>query len=143
MHKNIIVISSLFFLFACKEKENNMSKTLPQINFNEVDAYPLLPNCKEVSNRELQKTCFYRELSKIIQINIAKHTIKNNVQSDTIYAKIYIDNKGKSYYKNLSIRNDLLDSILEVSINKTPLMEPAIKKGIPVNIEVTLPIIVN
>lgn len=132
----------LIFTFSCTKK-NAKIKELPPIDFKTVDAYPLLTECELITNRSLQRACFYREITKKIQASLSDFKMNGAVDKDTIYAKIFIDNKGNSFYKNTNILNSILDSILTKSIQNLPKMSPAIKKGIPVNVEFTLPIIIN
>jgi hypothetical protein len=136
----LLLIGFLVFFTSCKEINASKASIL-KIDFKKIDAYPLLPECNNLTNRELQKNCFYTNISKRIQIDLENYSLKNKIFKDTIFVKIFIDNKGKSYLKNRKKTNLSLDSLLQKSIDNLPIMSPAIKKGIPINVEFILPVV--
>ena len=69
--------------------------------------------------------------------------------NDTILVRLKIDNKGKSILTNIRstdfIKQEIpkLDSLINSGIKNLPLLKPAIKRGMPVATEFTLPIVVK
>ncbi len=131
--------------------KNNQVKTVNKIepiDFSSVDAFPLLPECKNITSRELQKDCFYRYLSKTIEQSLSKTKVSiNNSSLDTIKVKIIVSAKGIIKVKSINISNDKefneLKKVIIQSIETIPQISPAIKSGIPVTTEYILPIVLK
>jgi hypothetical protein len=117
------------------------------IDYSSIDAYPLLPECQELIDKNLQKECFYKNVSNRIQKTLVTNlnfASQNNIK---VLVKINVDAKGKVAIKTINYldENNLpkLDSLLYLSIENLPLLQPAIKSGIPVSSEFSLPILVK
>lgn len=157
MYKNkFLIVLSLISLISCadflkkKQKTSENIVSLDSINFNRVDAYPLLPECEDISSRTQQEDCFYNQLSNRIETSLSKMTIhlSKNIQ-DTIFVKLQISEKGKINVSSINLpqeireNNRALDSLIMVSILEIPQILPAIKSGVPVTSEFTLPIVIS
>ncbi len=151
------LIVLLLFTVSCKEylvnkrDDNSLTKTEENaINYSSLDAYPLLPECVNITNRILQKDCFYKQLTSRIQNTLDENllAINQNIQ-DTIWVKININSLGKTRVKTIIVTDNIkeylpkLDSVLNISIDKLPILKPAIKLGIPVTSEFSLPILLQ
>lgn len=151
-----ILITFIFLFSSCKKIRNYNNDKSPNkykkdsLDLTKLDAYPLLPECDSLSDRHLQKQCFYNKISLRIQNSLIDHSFKtNNNLTGKIFVKINIDNKGKSQVKDIimpiEINNSLpyLDSLIHQTIKDLPLVKPAVKMGIPVKCEFILPIQIN
>ncbi len=154
LNRLFIFLLLLLGLTSCEKIFHSNTSTNPQIieeqtiDFTTVDAYPLLPECKKYTSREVQKDCFYQFLSKRIELALSKKQFPLNKKViDTIEVKIIIDKTGKSQVKTINLPSD--DSYQELkkaiisSIDSLPQIQPAIKAGIPVTTEFILPIIIK
>ncbi len=155
--KLFFLIVLLFFTVSCKKylfkksDDNSLTKTEDDtINYSSLDAYPLLPECVNITNRILQKDCFYKQLTSRIQITLNENLIEINQNfQDTIWVKINVNSLGKTRVKTIIVSDAVkeylpkLDSVLYVSIGKLPILKPAIKLGIPVTSEFSLPILLQ
>ena len=151
--KSVFFISIAILLVSCtnpfiKKNEPNLIKE--NIDFTSVDAYPLLPECESITDRTAQKDCFYQKLASRIQNSLTKNSIElTTVIKDTVFVKIRVDLNGKASINTISLSNGMienlpkLEEIIRNSITKLPILQPAIKSGIPVNSEFLLPILVN
>jgi len=133
-----------------KKQETTEKTVLKPIDFNSIDAYPLLPECKEISSRIQQEQCFYTMLSKRIQESINKTPILlDSVSKGTIMVKLQVSELGKITISSIVTSDKIrqnsikLDSLLRVSVVNIPKITPATKMGIPVTSEFTLPIIIE
>lgn len=148
----VIAISSLSscegFLGNKINKNTIVSKTEP-IDFQNVDAYPLLPECEQFTSRKLQQSCFYRFFSKRIEVALSKQeiTLPDTIKIDTIKTTILINSSGVASVKSINIEdtieNKTLRDAITNSITSLPKIKPAIKAGIPVTTEFILPIILS
>ncbi|MEE9348538.1 MAG: hypothetical protein V3U80_00660 [Flavobacteriaceae bacterium] len=133
------------------KKQNAVKKTMSNpIDFTSIDAYPLLPECEQLGSREAQKKCFYLQLSSQIETSLKEvnFTFSETTQ-DTVQVKILISDQGKLSVSKLIAPNtnskDLktLERIIYNSIIQIPVVKPAIKSGIPVTTEFSLPLIIS
>ena len=140
---------------ACKYFESPNVKAPVQevdtvVDFNTVDAFPLFPKCKDIPNREKQQICFQLEMSQHIYaaLKIYELNTKSDI-SDTVFVKLKVNANGKTSLSALQISEETasllpeFDSILRVSLNQLPVLEPAIKRDMPVTTEFTLPIVLK
>jgi len=150
-----IVFFYSLFLLSCSYFEN-ISKQKPIlevdtiVDFNTVDAFPLFPNCKDIPSREKQRICFQLEMSQHIYASLKEIQINaKEVINDTVLVKLRIDILGKTNLSAIQISvntKELIpkfDSILKVSLQNLPILQPAIKRDMPVTTEFTLPIILK
>jgi len=150
-----ILLIYLFLVLSCSYIEKNTKRAPIQkidtiIDFNNVDAYPLFPNCADIPSREKQQICFQMEMSQYIYASLKEFqlSVKDSV-NDTILVKLKIDASGKTTLSNIKISDktrELLpqfDSILRVGLLNLPVLQPAIKRAMPVTTEFTLPIVIK
>jgi hypothetical protein len=120
------------------------------VDFNTVDSYPLFPNCADIPSKEKQQICFQMEMSQHIYASLKEFqlSVKDSV-NDTIFVKLKIDASGKTSLSNIKISEKTsallpnFDSIVEVSLQNLPTLQPAIKRAMPVTTEFTLPIVLK
>jgi hypothetical protein len=120
------------------------------VDFNKVDAFPLFPNCSDIPSREKQQICFQLEMAQHIYASLKKFTLNSKeVVNDTILVRLKVDNLGKTSLSSIDISEDTksqlpeFDSILKLSLQNLPILEPAIKRNMPVATEFTLPIVLK
>jgi len=157
MIKNkLFIVLLLVSLISCAdffEKTPNISEnkiSLDSINFNLIDAYPLLPECRHLESRAKQKECFYFQLSNKIKSSLIKNSFQlpNTIQ-DTVLVKIQVNSKGNISVSSIFLSDEIkenipvLDSLIKHSVSQIQQMQPAIKSGIPITSEFTLPIVIN
>ena len=121
------------------------------VDYSTIDVYPMFKNCENLDGKEKQEHCFGTELMEQLKGLIVLNKIKGPTATyDTIYIDISIaqDNKIRIARINSSdiVRDKIpnLDSVLTASINLLPaLVQPAIKRGIPVKSQYKLPILIS
>jgi len=148
---------TMFFCFllvvSCSYFESKATRAPLQevdtiVDFNTVDAFPLFPNCREIPSREKQQICFQLEISQHIYGSLKQYQLyANEAINDTVLVKLKVSSLGKTSLLSIQISTKTkelfpeFDSILKVSIQNLPLLQPAIKRDMPVATEFTLPII--
>lgn len=143
-----LVVSCSFF--EDKTKSNPIQKVDTIVDFNSVDAFPLFPDCSAIPSRKKQQICFQVEMSKHIYGSLKKYSLNTSEAiNDTVFVKLKIDNLGKTSLSSIHISQKTqqlipeFDSIVTVSIQNLPVLQPAIKRNMPVTTEFTLPIILK
>lgn len=120
------------------------------VDFNSVDAFPLFPDCKDIPSRDKQQVCFQLEMSQHIYASLKEYSL-NAIDSinDTVLVKLKVDASGITSLSTIQISKKTqklfpeFDSILKVSLQNLPDLQPAIKRNMPVTTEFTLPIILK
>lgn len=147
-----------FYLFtSCNWFTSNEEKTqelvneeMRNINFNEVDRYPLFDDCDEMMDKTGQLDCFQNTL--LSQYTETLEDFEFQFVSDintTIYVDFMVDFNGEisvlEVQRNEDIENQIPEfrSIITQSLKGLPPLSPALKRGVPVSSKFRIPIIVN
>ncbi len=145
---SLIIVSCSYFEGA--KKNDSMLKIDTIVDFNTIDEFPLFPNCKNIPSREKQQICFQIEMSQHIYAALQEHQLNaKEVVNDTVMVKLKVDDLGKISLSEILISEETkalipnFDSLVNVSIENLPKLEPAIKRNMPVTTEFILPIILT
>lgn len=143
-----------FSLTSCEffKKKEHVSETVIDtiIDYKSVDSFPLFPNCDSIPSIKKQQICTQIKLSQHIYASIAdSEIITSKPVNDTILVKLKIDRTGKSKLSSLAasqfVKEQLpnLESHISKGIEELPTLKPAIKRGMPVTTEFSLPIVIK
>lgn len=151
MHiRNVIFGIILFFLVSCDyfsfTKKKNIQAIDTIINLSKVDVSPSFNKCKEL-NVSAKNDCFRAEIQEKISISLSEiDFIVDEDMDEVIYVHLIINNYGRVKLKEIEASKNVLeklpvlDSLIKVSVKKLPKIFPAIKRGIPVTTQYTLPV---
>lgn len=117
------------------------------VNFSSVDTFPSFKVCDSIINKEKKTACFRSNIHQKIGEELSKYqfTIKDSID-EIVYVDLMINAKGEIVLDSIEssdrIKKELpeLDSLIQLSVQKTPTILPAIKRGIPVTTKYQLPI---
>ena len=130
-------------------RQTYLQEEVESINWSEIDSYPLLQGCSELSEKEEQKRCFAREVSRVVQAIVSQNMATTNRQlRDTVYIQFYISEKPELLITDIAIGASTLEvlpdleALLLGSTDSLTLIAPAYKRGIPVKTRFTLPVVV-
>ena len=116
-------------------------KELENINYNEVDQFPLFQTCDETASRSAQKACFEKQLHSFFKPYL--DTLEfSDADVDTINLSLSVNIDGELKLDSLSSRPSLIEDFKEI-IKQSPKIYPAQKRGIPTKISFQLPIILR
>jgi hypothetical protein len=133
-----------------KSSEEFLEEELKTINWNDVDTYPLFEGCNENDSKDLQKKCFETFIHNHINVHINQEQLISSVSiSDTLL--ILLQLTAKSEVTIMDIKGDSLTfstfpqlkQLLSESLNSLPKAVPALKRGVPVNTQFTLPLVIK
>jgi hypothetical protein len=89
-------------------------------------------------------------MSQHIYASLKEHQLNaKEIVNDTVLVKLKVDNFGKISLSGIKISEKTktllpnFDSIVKVSLQQLPTLQPAIKRDMPVTTEFTLPIILT
>ncbi|OIQ37042.1 MAG: hypothetical protein BM563_09490 [Bacteroidetes bacterium MedPE-SWsnd-G1] len=130
-----------------KLAEEEMIDTI--IDYKSVDTFPLFPDCDSIPSHEKQRVCSQIKLSEHIFASLSEsNIITARKVADTVRVKLLVSSSGKVSLTNVEMSDNLLkqiptiDSLLKNSIATMPVLKPALKRGIPVATEFSLPIVI-
>ncbi len=123
---------------------------MKEINWNEVDEYPSVADCEQLTDEQQRKQCFFEFLTTTIQQKLAVDTLSTLFpQLDTIEVKVTVLPNAmlefEPQFPKDSVAYDTIkiDSILRARLVDFPKVNPAIKRGIPVKTQFVLPVIIK
>ncbi|MGL5112898.1 MAG: hypothetical protein ACRC6O_09690 [Flavobacterium sp.] len=146
-----ILISSCQFLEKRVPSEKELlQKELKSINWKQVDQYPTLTACENITDKKLQQNCFFERLTQLIQEKLRMDTLALLYpELDTIEVKVTVFPDSKLQFEPQFPKDSVaydtvkIDSILRARLVNFPKINPAIKRGIPVKTQFILPVILK
>lgn len=157
MKLSFLLLTLLIFCISCKyveaekiSSEEFLEEELRSIDWNEVDTYPIFPDCDESQNKIAQKECFESTLLSHIENHLlSKEMISSQSLSERILMLVFVNDAGV-----ISTSEIMIDSLvnaelpdlkfwLDQSLKTLPKTSPALKRGIPVTTQFTLPVLIE
>lgn len=154
IRKYFFLLIVLFF-YSCEyspfQKNNKVLPLDTILDFTTVDSPPTFEVCKDLIDKAIMNTCFRTTFSSIFSEALKIQTQKNqltvrNAIDEEIILYVSISKEGKLLLKDIKISEVTALEIPEIKtilfdvINQFPKVYPAIKRGVPVATEYTLPI---
>ena len=121
------------------------------VDFSSVDTPPTFSACEDLMEKAQKEACFRATLSKKFSQELSRKTYAKDlvVESDldeTVTLTIAISREGEMRLKTIQMSEKISQEIPEITsvfkrvVAKLPKLYPAIKRGIPVGTEYTLPV---
>ena len=143
-------VSCHFFESKGKKAQELVSREMLEIDWNDVDTYPLFENCDETLNKLRQKACFEQELFSHFSKTIQEFEFVLTKDIDTtVLVDFLIDQEGRitvtAIEKDRAIDSQMpeFDGIVIQSLKGLPSIAPALKRGIPVSAKFRIPIVLH
>lgn len=156
MPKKLLSFLLLSLLASCQyfdkqvpSKDELLEKELKAIDWNQVDELPSVAACDSVADKAQRRQCFFEYLMLNIQQRLDSDTLAVLYpQLDTIEVKVSVLPDSKVTFEprindTTAYNTKAIDSILQHRLAGFPLIKPALKRGIPVKTQFTLPVILN
>lgn len=145
-----LLVSCEFFASTAKKTQSLVREERNTINWNAVDHYPLFEACDETAPKSIQRQCF--ESAMLMYFSRALKDTEFQGErgvSDTVYLHCVLDTEGFVSIVKVEQKtaasvevNELIAKLVERLRTQTP-VKPAIKRGIPVRMRFTLPLVLN
>lgn len=123
---------------------------MQEIDWNQVDQYPLFDTCDETASKEKQRQCFEENILLHFSMTLQDYEfVLNKDVNDTLLVDFIMDKEGLVSVLNIQKDNEIdqqmpeFDGIIIQSLKSLPKVEPALKRGIPVNAKFRIPIVLN
>ncbi|QLG44663.1 energy transducer TonB [Costertonia aggregata] len=155
--KNLLFLGVLCLLASCEWLPSKDAKTqklveeeMQQIDWNDLDQYPLFSDCDETSSKMNQRRCFQENILLHFSMTLQDFEfVLNKDVNDTLFVDFLMDKEGTvsvlNIQKDITIDEQMpeFDEIITQSLKSLPKVEPALKRGIPVNAKFRIPIVLN
>jgi hypothetical protein len=145
----VLALTSCTYFFP-KQETQDLPVFDTVIDFTSVDAFPLFPECKNIPDRDKQKVCFQIKMAEHINRLLKTSPLKTKkAANDTLLVTLKVLQSGKTQFIKVTSKSKnkdyekLLSSLLKKSENKLPILQPAIKRGMPVTTQFELPVIIQ
>ncbi|HLS31669.1 MAG TPA: hypothetical protein VK021_12495 [Flavobacteriaceae bacterium] len=156
MQRFLLLLIALSLLGCEKFETKKLSSTdiveeeIKHIDWKNLDSYPSLETCEDITIESNKKQCFENELSKHIFEVLAEHevSLKDSIREE-LELKIYISNRGETSLKKVEISAELAEQIPELedwlneAVSSLPKIYPAEKRGVPVSSNFKLPLVIQ
>lgn len=143
-----VLASCQYFKAEKISRQTYLKEEVESINWKDIDSYPMLDGCSELSEKEQQKRCFTDKVSRVMQAIISRNMATTNLQlKDTVYIQFLISEKPELLVTDIVIKAETLEvlpnleALLRGSTDSLILIAPAYKRGIPVKTSFTLPVV--
>ena len=120
------------------------------ISWNHVDQYPNFVSCQKDSEKKESKACFENTLvSKIYAGLSSKHFVSTRSIKDTLWVSLTISEKGTIFLDTIAMDSLTAAHFPELSlwitqsIDSIPTLAPAHKRGVPVAVAYSLPVVLQ
>lgn len=139
-------------LFESTEKKTQklVEKELQEIDWTDVDDYPLFDDCDELVSKEVQKKCFEEQLLLHLSADLQEFRLTSEKKiEDVIFLDLMVENNGTVSIVNIENREifggqmEDFNNRVAKSLSRLPRIEPALKRGIPVRAKFRIPIFLN
>jgi len=152
--RQIIAIFILLFFTSCdffspdRSMPQGQEILSTEVDYNTVDVYPLFRACNNCDAYEKQNLCF----ENVLVNNLEKILNKNEIiaQKDVfgpVFIDLLISKTGKVKITEINTSQEIrtaypeIDKIVKEGIDKLPaIIQPALKRGIPVEVQFRLQI---
>ncbi len=149
----LILVFIGFLAQACEyfkkaeDPESIANQTIEEIDWGDIDSYPLFDGCDETATMGFQKQCFESVLLNAFHNELTKHQFVVNEQfNETIRIHFSVDTVGMLQINTISasevVKQQLptLDSLIYRSMETLPKIYPALKRNQPVQTSFSVPL---
>ncbi|WP_422350040.1 hypothetical protein [Flagellimonas sp.] len=146
----LFVLSSCQLFMSREEKTDKLvHDKLQEIDWNEVDQYPLFDNCDEMAPKATQRECFRTEMTRLVSeaLESLQWEVKNDL-NDTVLIDFKVDEDGFISITEMEVSPSILAEIQDFNEQirnqlKDLTVAPAVKRAKKVSMRFRLPVVLN
>lgn len=127
-----------------------VEEEMRNINWNEVDQFPLFEACDEAVSKPEQRRCFEQTLVMHLSMALQDFEFQTDANlKDTLHVDFLVDNQGTvsvlSVEENpeFSSENPEFERIVSGTLRSLPRLRPALKRGVPVASRFRIPLVIQ
>ncbi len=140
-------------LIACKtdhdktiEANQLAEKRFVELDKTTVDVYPQFQDCDEM---DTTANCFYNHLNLLVTNKLAQDTLQLEItQRDSLVTQFTVTHEGQIKYDSIihcaqHLDRKFLDSLLLDKLTGLPIIDSALKQGVPVTSTYLIPVVIQ
>lgn len=142
----LLLASCQLFDKKAPDEDELLEQRLQEIDWNAVSAYPSLPQCDSISDKEAKKECFFSAMSALVQERLNVEPIaalQPDLDTLELTVTVFPDATLLFYSDSTAVNSVKIDSILQSNLADFPKVEPAQKEGVPVKSRFILPVVLR
>lgn len=144
----VLLFTSCDFISQGNSTHQSLAITNTEIDYTLVDVYPLFRACNGCDTNTKQNLCFESVLVNNLEKSLNKNRIAiNKPIPGTVFIDLLVNRNAMVSILNINASPEILqaipnlDSLLNQGIKQLPeILQPALKRGIPVEVQFRLPI---
>ncbi len=149
----IVILTVAVSIISCKsdavkqqEATQIAQERFTDVDTTTVDVYPQFENCDEL---DTTPDCFYRTLKDLVQSRLTLDSLQLEIQQqDSLVAQFTVSRGGVISFDHIThcaqhLNKEQLEVVFARQLNQLPIIDSALKQGIPVASSYILPIIVK
>ena len=127
-----------------------MESELKSIDWKKVDEMPSIATCDSLSDKNARQQCFFDVLSQTIQERLNADTLPSPYgMTDTLKVRVTVFPDSTVEFSpefpadSVAYDKIKIDSMLHARLIDFPKIKPALKRGLPVKTQFTLPVVLQ
>lgn len=131
-------------------EEELLESELKSIDWKKVDEMPSIAACDSLSDKNARQQCFFDVLSQTIQDRLNADTLPSQYGgSDTLKVRVTVFPDSTVEFSpefptdSVAYDKNKIDSMLHARLTDFPKIKPALKRGLPVKTQFTLPVVLQ
>lgn len=145
-----VLTSCELFRSTEKRTEDRVQEQLLEIDWNDVDTYPMFETCDENATKEMQRTCFTENMMAYFTevFQDAKFVVEEDIDQ-TLYVDFKIDEHGFISVLEIGQNEEInallpnFNQVISSKLNDLTTVAPALKQATPVSMKFRLPLQLN
>lgn len=157
MNKLLLFIFMSVVMASCQwtakklpDENSLLQEEIGKIDWTKVDSYPGVEPCDSLFDETERKKCFFEFITQSLQVELSADTLTGRFgHLDTL--KVLVTVQANSHIKlelydfpdSLKTQTASIDSLLRAKERNFPVVQPAIKRGLPVQTQFLVPLVLN
>lgn len=138
--------------FASREARTKayIEEEMKQIDFNQLDQFPLFEICDETASKFRQQDCFESTMLMNLSLIMEENGVTfQGPAGDTLWLDFTVDQQGVVTLDSTAFSNATANKYpgiyetMSQSMSDLPPLEPALKRGVPVAAEFRIPLVLK
>jgi hypothetical protein len=147
---SIVVTSCQWTAKKLPDENRLLKEEIDKIDWTKVDSYPSVEQCDSLFDETERKKCFFEFITQNLQEELSLDTLIGRFeQLDTLKVLVTVQTDSRiqlelyDFPDSLKAQTMSIDSLLKVKERNFPVVQPAIKRGLPVKSQFLVPLILN
>lgn len=157
MNKLLLFIFMSVVMASCQwtakklpDENSLLQEEIGKIDWTKVDLYPGVEQCDSLFDEAERKKCFFEFITRSLQEELISDTLSGRFgQLDTLKVLVTVQTDSRiklelyDFPDSLKTQTASIDSLLKAKERNFPVVQPAVKRGLPVKSQFLVPLVLN